>query len=229
VKMEFQLQTKAGIQPISIQVDEIYNVGYAGRDQEVVRKHVEELAEMGVAGPKHVPTIYPVTSNSLTTATELEIIHDKTSGEIEFALFLTGGKRYLAVGSDHSDRDLEVYNVPMAKQICPNMVTEIVWDMDEVADHFDQIVMRSHVTKDGVRSLYQEGTVSEILAPDQLVALIEEHIGRKCENAVIYSGTLPTKEGMIYGEKFEYEMVDPVLDRKIGSYYDLKRLPDPRD
>ena len=229
MNMDLQLQTKEGIVPLCIPVNEIYNVGYAGRDQEVVRKHVEELADMGVAVPNHVPTIYPVSSTNLTTATEVEIIHSKTSGEIEFVLFLTGDKTYLAVGSDHSDRDLETYNVPMAKQICPNLVTMTVWDMDEVADHFDKLVMRSYVTMDGVRSLYQEGLVSELLSPAELRAQVEAHLGRPCQNAVIYSGTLPTKEGMICGEKFEYEMVDPVLERSLSSFYDLRLLPSPRD
>ena len=229
MKMDFKLQTKAGIQPISICVDEIYNVGYAGRDQEVVRKHVEELAELGVAVPNHGPTIYPVSSTCLTAAQELEIIHDETSGEIEYVLFVTEGKQYLGVGSDHSDRKLEAFSVPMAKQICPNTVTDTVWDMDEVADHFDQLIMRSFVTKDGVRSLYQEGTVAELLGPKDQIALVEEHFGCKLNNAGICSGTLPPKDGMVYGEKFEYEMVDPVLGRPLASYYDLKRLPDPRD
>lgn len=229
MKKEFQLQTKDGFQPVTIQIDEVYNVGYAGRDQEVVRKHVEELAEMGVDVPNHVPTIYPVSSTCISTDTVLEVIHGETSGEIEYALFVTGGKRYIAVGSDHSDRNLETYNVPMAKQMCPNLVTEVIWDLDEIGDHFDELIMRSYVTDKGVRSLYQEGSVAEILGPNEQIALVEEHLGRKCENAVIYSGTLPTKDGMICGEKFEYEMVDPVLDRKIGSYYDLKMLPAPRD
>ncbi|MGI5963255.1 MAG: DUF2848 family protein [Lawsonibacter sp.] len=229
MRKEFQLQTKDGVKPVLIQVDEVYNVGYAGRDQEVVRKHVEELAEMGVAVPNHVPTIYPVSSTSVSTDHVVEVIHDKTSGEIEYVLFLSDGKEYLGIGSDHSDRDLETYNVPMAKQMCPNLVAETVWPMEEVADHFDQLVMRAYVTKDGVRSLYQEGSVAELMDPKQQVEQVEAHLGRKCQNAVIYSGTLPTKDGMICGEKFEYEMVDPVLDRRIASEYDLKFLPQPRD
>lgn len=229
MKMEFQLQTQAGTGPVTLQVDEIYNVGYAGRDQEVVRRHVEELAEMGVAVPRHVPTIYPVASTSLTTAEEVEVSHGQTSGEIEFVLFLTGEKRYLSVGSDHSDRALEAFSVPMAKQICPNLSAGVVWDMEEVAGHFDRLVMRSYVTKDGVRSLYQEGRVDELLSPGQLIDAVERHLGRKCENVVIYSGTLPTKEGMVYGEKFEYEMEDPVLNRRIASAYRLKLLPAPRE
>ncbi len=229
MKMEFQLETRTGSSPVTLQVDEIYNVGYAGRDQEVVRRHVEELAEMGVAVPKHVPTIYPVTSVSLTTAEEVEVIHGKTSGEIEFVLFLAGDKRYLSVGSDHSDRALEAFSVPMAKQICPNLTADAVWDMEEVAGHFDQLVMRSYVTKDGVRTLYQEGRVDELLSPEQLIDAVERHLGRPCRNAVIYSGTLPTKDGMICGERFEYEMEDPVLNRKMASSYRLKRLPEPRE
>lgn len=229
MKMQLQLQTKAGTAPVSLQIDEMYNIGYAGRDQEVVRKHVEELAALGVAVPKHVPTIFPVSSTAITAETVLEVIHGKTSGEIEFVLFLEGGKTYLGIGSDHSDRDLEVYNVPMAKQICPNMVAPVVWDMDEVKDHFDKLVMRAWTTKDGERTLYQEGTVSELLAPEDLIACVVDHLGRKIDNAVIYSGTLPTKGGMICGDSFEYEMVDPVLDRKIASEYVLKMLPAPRE
>lgn len=229
MKKEFRLQKTDGERLVTIRIDEVYNVGYSGRDQEVVRKHVEELAEMGVAVPKNVPTIYPVSSSSVTADSVVEVAHDKTSGEIEYVLFINGDEQYLAIGSDHSDRDLEAYSVPMAKQICPNLVSDTVWDMHEVADHFDRLIMRAYVTKDGTRSLYQEGSVDELLAPAQQVKLIEDYLGRRCGNAAIYSGTLPTKEGMICGERFEYELEDPVLGRKLSGAYELKRLPDPRD
>ena len=225
----FRLQAGDGSKEIALNIRGIYNIGYAGRDQEVVRKHVEELKELGVAAPNHVPTIYPVSSTSLSCEDSLEILHDETSGEVEYALFVCGGKKYITVGSDHSDRRLEAFSVPLAKAICPNMAADTVWLLDEVEDHFDQIRMRSYVTKDGERSLYQDGTLAEILAPAQQIALVEEFLGRKMEDEVIFSGTLPTKDGMVYGEKFEYEMIDPVLDRRIAGGYDLVRLPDPRD
>ena len=229
MKQIFKLQTLQGTEDVTLDISGIYNIGYAGRNQDVVRAHVDELKELGVAAPNHVPTIYPVGSKGICCEDSVEGYHDETSGEVEYALIVSGGRKYVTVGSDHSDRKLEAFSVPLAKAICPNMTCDTVWPFEEVEDHFDQIEMRSYVTKDGVRSLYQDGTLAEILGPADQTALVEEFLGRKMENEVIFSGTLPTKDGMVYGERFEYEMVDPVLNRKLSGGYDLVRLPDPRD
>jgi len=229
VKKKFNLQTGDGVQDIVLNISEMYNVGYAGRDQEVTRKHIEELAALGVDVPKHIPTIYPVSSVNITTDGEIEVIHGKTSGEVEYVIFVSGGKKYISVGSDHSDRALETTSVPMAKQICLNTVADTVWDYDELKTDFDALEMRSYVTKNDAEELYQEGTLAELLAPDQLIEKIESYLGRKLDDAVIYSGTLPTKNGMVYGEKFAYELVDRARDRRLSGAYQIKCLPEPWD
>jgi hypothetical protein len=42
---------------------------------------------------------------------------------------------------------------------------------------------------------------------------------------VIFSGTTPTRIGLEYGQRFEFEMKDPILQRKIRHGYDIRVLP----
>ena len=44
----------------SVTVKHLLDGGYAGRNQESVQAHIDELAALGVPGPKVTPTMYPV-------------------------------------------------------------------------------------------------------------------------------------------------------------------------
>ena len=47
----------------------------------------------------------------------------------------------------------------------------------------------------------------------------------KKEGIVLFSGTIPTRAGLIFGESYELEMEDPVLKRMIKHSYRVKILP----
>lgn len=227
MRKQFVLVNKRGSEDIYVCIDRVYNVGYAGRDRAVVRAHVDELAAMGVDGPKHIPAIYPVANSLICSDHLIQVQHDVTSGEVEFSLMMSDGKQYVTIGSDHSDRDLEKTSVPWAKQVYPNVVAREVWDYDEVKDHWDDIMMRCWVWKDGVRTLYQEGKVAEILSPEELIAEVKAIAGDDLESCTIFSGTLPTIGGMICGDRYDMELEDPKLGRKLATQYRVERLADP--
>ena len=51
----------------------IFNGGYAGRNQQHVREHIEELAKVGVPAPTTTPTLYPLANYNLTTGRYLQV------------------------------------------------------------------------------------------------------------------------------------------------------------
>src|ERR1700709_2634547 len=76
--------------------------GYTGRDEKSVRTHIDELAAIGVPAPPEDPTLYPVDAGLITTAADVSVAGDYTSGEVEPVLVRAGGTWYLGVGSDHT-------------------------------------------------------------------------------------------------------------------------------
>jgi len=119
----------------SVAIERIANCGYTGRNEEEVRKHVEELAEEGVPAPETVPAVYPKPDHLITTADGIDVVSGKTSGEAEFVLFPQGSEVYVGVGSEHTDRELEGDDVLLSKTVCPNVVGDTVWRLSDVADH----------------------------------------------------------------------------------------------
>ena len=76
-------------------------------------------------------------------------------------LFIGDGEMYVTVGSDQTDRDLETQSIEMVQAGYPDIFAPEVWRYSEVQDHWDQLVLRCWVTKDGERRLYQEATLAE--------------------------------------------------------------------
>jgi hypothetical protein len=67
--------------------------------------------------------------------------------------------------------------------------------------------------------------LSEILDPRELLEKMpREGIDRK-EGLVLFSGTIPTKKGLIFGDFYELELKDPVLKRSIKHSYRIRILP----
>ncbi len=199
--------------------------GYTGRDQSAVRKHIEELAKEGVAPPPYVPTQYPKPPQSLSLGGEMLVAGRETSGEVEFVLLPRGGELYVGVGSDHTDRELERLDILKSKQVCPSILSAALWPHEEVKDHWDQLVMRSRVTQGGERLLYQETTLATIMSPAALMDVVRERVAGNLDGIAIYSGTTPVKtERMIFADRFEGEVFDPVLKRTLTVDYWVRTL-----
>src|SRR4051812_21483793 len=95
---------------VSVLVTTLLNGGYASRKQEDVARHVHELAALGVPAPATTPTLYPLPPYLAMQTNEVFAHHDRTSGEGEWALVVTGPSArdvLLTVASDHTDRRLE--------------------------------------------------------------------------------------------------------------------------
>ena len=198
--------------------------GWTGRDKAALEKHIKELEELGVPRPATTPIYYRVSASRITTEQRIETIGADSSGEVEFVLVQIGGELWVGVGSDHTDRKAETYNVTVSKQMCEKPVAPEFWAFADVAPHWDKLVMRSYIEENGARVLYQEGSVTAMQDP---LALIEGYEGRKTleEGALMFCGTFAAKGGIRPADVFEYEIHDPVLNRTIRHGYRLDKLP----
>jgi 2-keto-4-pentenoate hydratase/2-oxohepta-3-ene-1,7-dioic acid hydratase in catechol pathway len=218
-RLSLTVVSKTGRAPLQFQVRAVWNGGWSSRDLEAVRQHAAELAHMGVPAPTRVPIYFPLTPSVAVTAERIEVLGAETSGEIEYALlFAPDGEVYVTVASDHSDRAAERHGIQLSKQLCPDVLAPEVWPYSEVAPHWDQLVLRCWVTRDGQRQLYQEAALAELLsAEDWLRTLDREHLRQP--GLIFLSGTPPTIGGLVYGDSFEIELQDPVLERAIRHRY----------
>jgi hypothetical protein len=220
------LVTTAGEEPIHFPVRRMVNAGYVGRNQDEVRHHIEELKKHGVPGPEIVPTLYSIVTTNLAQTGHIEVIGEETSGEAEFVLLVRSpGEIYVAAGSDHTDRSLETVSIELSKNICPNIISSEAWAFADVLPHWDTIELRSWVSVDGERVLYQEATLGSIMEPYDLMNFVASRITGALEDTVIYSGTIGTVGGqLVFGDRFEAELRDPVLGRELHCAYDVSPL-----
>ena len=150
-----------------------------------------------------------------------------TSGEVEPVMFSMRDGLWLGIGSDHTDRKLETQSVAASKQICPKLVGREVWDCREIADHWEELVLRSYIVEQpgGERVLYQEGGVSQMLLPGDLITGYAGPAGLPV-GTVMFGGTFPAKGGIRPAVHFEMELDDPVLKRKLTHGYSIEVLPE---
>lgn len=212
---------------ISFTLRRMVNAGYTGRNQDGVRKHIEELKREGIPAPDSTPTAYEVITKLIYFDDEIEVIGEKTSGEAEFVLLCSDKGVYVGVGSDHTDRELESISIIKSKQVCPNVLSNRVWDLKDVQKDWDEIILRSWVKNDpGEKILYQEAPLAALLSPEDLMKFIRNKIDDKNLNGVmIFSGTVAIiPEKIIFGNYFETELYNPINRKRLSSTYRVKVL-----
>jgi Protein of unknown function (DUF2848) len=198
--------------------------GWTGRDALAVEKHIKELEALGVKRPATTPIFYRVAAARITTAPMIEAVGESSGGEVEFVLLHDAGRLWVGTGSDHTDREVEKYNVTVSKQMCDKPIARVFWPYDEVAPHWDQLVLRSHTIEAGKRVLYQEGTVAAMIPPLDLVRR-QAADGRLAERTMMFCGTLAARDGVRATPEFSFELEDPVRGRKIAHSYRVRTLP----
>jgi len=223
ITLPLTLTSGAGTKPIEITVDQAVIAGWTGRDTAKMEEHIRELEKLGVKRPAATPLFYRVAAARLTLADAIEASGAQSSGEVEFVLVQNGGDLYVGVGSDHTDREVETYGVTVAKQMCDKPISPEVWPYAEVAGHWDELELRSWAESDGDRRLYQEGSVAAMRAPDDLIARYTDGAAL-APGTVMFGGTLPAIGGIAPAARFEFELVDPVLGRRLSHAYDIVAL-----
>lgn len=204
-----------------IDITDLVVAGLDGRDKAAVDHHIEELAAIGVAPPSRTPLFYRGAASLLTQTPAIQVVGPDSSGEAEAVLLATDEGLYVTLGSDHTDRKAEAFSVAVSKQLCAKPLAAGLWRYEDVAPHWDQLVLRSWTHDDGARVLYQEGPLSGMLPVDTLLA----DYGPLTPGTAMFCGTLPAIGGLRPAPRFEMELEDPVLNRRITHTYDIESLP----
>ena len=223
LQVDLELESGVGAQHEAVTVTQLVVAGWTGRDPAAVEKHIVELEALGVARPASTPIFYRVASARLTTNGVIEATGENSGGEAEYLLLRYGGRLWVGVGSDHTDREVEKYGVTVSKQMCDKPMAPRFWAYDEVAPHWDQLILRSFVTEGGQRISYQEGTVAAMLPPEDLVARYGKE--KMSEGTLMFCGTLAAHGGVRATPSFDFEIEAPVLGRKISHAYRVASLP----
>lgn len=206
-------------------VNRLVIAGWTGRDIAAVEAHIRELEAIGVKRPKSTPIFYRVSASLLTTDSTIETLGGNTSGEAECVVYGFENGVWLGLGSDHTDRKAEAIGVSLSKQMCVKPVSREIWPFEEVAPHWDQLILRSYVRVDGQRKLYQEGSVATMRPIDELIHMYSGN--RSLQNGTaMFCGTLAVHGGITMTDAFDMELEDPVLERKIVHSYRIESLPD---
>lgn len=203
----------------------VYNAGYTGRDQSVVQAHIDELAEQGISGPSEIPTLFSVPTYMVMQETDVEVEHEKTSGEAEWAMLYRGENLppLLTVASDHTDRAVEAFSVTSSKQLSPNLLGTQAWQLDEITEQLDDITLRSKVLVDGNWLLLQEGTVGDLISPLDWLQRLRD-LNRLVPGTLLLGGTLPMRDPTKqFADAWSVELALPTGE-SIGVRYSVNRL-----
>jgi hypothetical protein len=220
-KMQFEL---TGGQILEFDVKRMINGGFSGRNQEAVWAHIEELEKIGVKRPEKTPTFYPIPAANISQADQIEVIGEGNSTEIEYVMLLAPDGMYIALGGDHTDRELETVSIPKSKLVYPNIVSRKAWKYEDIKDHWDRIEIRCWLGENR-QTLYQEGTLAKIMPPAELLEHVQALVSEDLKGSVILSGTLAAlTEGIAYSPVVEGELFDPVTGERISLKYRVKPI-----
>ncbi len=225
IKIKAKFHDASGTSEREVTINQAVIAGWTGRDPAAVLKHVKELEELGVKPPATTPIFYRVSAARITTAETIEATGTASSGEVEYVVLQTGGKMWVGVGSDHTDREVETYGVTVSKQMCDKPIAMSFWAYDACAPHWDKLMLRSFIPEKGGRVLYQEGAVAGMLSPEDLIARYTNGGKALAEGTLMFCGTFAAKGGIRPADRFDYEIEDPVLGRKITGGYAITTLP----
>jgi hypothetical protein len=144
---------------------------------------------------------------------------------VEYYLLRRDDGDWIGLGSDHTDREVEAYNVTVSKQCCPKPIASTLWRHADLRDHWDQLMLRSYRLEGGEKILYQEGAVTAMIEPLALAAQYADEYTALTPGQIMFGGTLPVIGGLTGAEAFAIELEDPVLGRKISHDYRVATLP----
>ena len=225
MKAVFQVESDGATRTVETDIRSLVVAGWAGRDREAIEHHIEELAALGVPRPSSVPLYYRIAENQLTQASRIQVVGDASSGEVETFVFAAGGDMFVSIASDHTDRKLEAHSVALSKQVCAKPVGTTAWRLADVADYWDELVVRAYIVENGAEVLYQEGPLATLRTPGELIAgytqgqPLPEGTGMTCGTVAAIGGIRPSTT-------FIMELADPRRQRVLRHRYDVEVLPE---
>ncbi|MFM0168510.1 DUF2848 domain-containing protein [Paraburkholderia sediminicola] len=224
-EISFEVEDCQGLFERTISIDTLVIAGWTGRDTVAMEKHIRELEELGVKRPAYTPVFYRVAAERLEPTPKIQATGTQSSGEVEFVLLKDAGETFVGIASDHTDREVETYGITVSKQMCGKPCSRKLWRLSEVAGHWDELVLRSYATIDGERVLYQQGKVTAMRAPQDLLDEFTRRDGRFVDGTAMLCGTLAAFGGIRPAERFDIELEDPILRRSLTHSYAIETLP----
>jgi hypothetical protein len=226
MKANFQLETDAGVRAVEVDFDTLVVAGWAGRDHDAIEHHIEELAAIGVPRPSSVPLYYRIADNQLTQSERVQAVGGDSSGEVETFVFNVDGEMYVSIASDHTDRKLEAHSVALSKQICVKPVANVAWRYADVAEYWDELIVRAYIEEDGAEVLYQEGPLATLRTPIDLIAGYTQGSNSLPAGTGMTCGTVAVRGGIRPSTRFTMELFDPRRGRTIRHRYEVEVLPE---
>ena len=209
----------------TVDIRELVIAGWTARDVAALNAHIEKLQAIGVPAPSRIPMFYRLGAELLTQAEEIQVLGEDTTGDAEPVLVGSPERLWLTVGADHTDRKVESYGVAIAKQVCPKVLARAAWRFEDVEPHWDQLILRSFIEEGGKKVPYQEGLLAKIRAPRDLIAGWNNGDKRLPAGVAMFCGTLPAIGGIRSSSRFDMEIEDPVLGRRLSHTYIVQALP----
>jgi hypothetical protein len=210
---------------INAAVTSLVIAGWTGRDPQAMEAHIVELEKLGVKRPTSTPIFYRGAAALLTQSADIEVVGEASSGEVEPVILALADGLWLGVGSDHTDRQVETVGITISKQMCAKPVSTKLWRFSEVSERWDQLMIRSFATSHGKRRLYQEGSLSKMRHPDDLIARYLGAGKNLPVGTAMFCGTSPVHGEIEGADLFEIELEDPIAKRKITHLYNTLTLP----
>ena len=222
--LTFTVEDKGAPTPLTLAIDQAVIAGWTGRDPVARDKHIAELEAIGIARPATTPIYYRCLGAAADHRRHHRSLRRQFQRRGRVRADRLAGPHLCRLGSDHTDRKVEAYSVTVSKQMCDKPMAPELWELEDVIGHWDQMILRSWAWIDGARVLYQEGTLDGMLPVKEL---IERGFGGKGlpDGCAMFGGTFAAKGGIRPASRFEFELEDPVLKRKISHGYDVIVLP----
>lgn len=184
--------------------------GYTGRDDDAVRRHIDELAEQGIAPPPTVPMFYELDPALLSTGARLSARGTQTCGEVEPVYLRASGHWYLGVGSDHTDRALEREDIATSKAACGKPIGNVVMRLpdDVLTGGFDRDFDAVTVTSWVDDTLYQQDSLGTVRPPSDILTRLFAALGPDGESDMaVFGGTVPLRSGsFVFGSAWRLRL-----------------------
>jgi len=243
-RVEFEVLEKDGTTFVrSVNVKKLFLGRNTSRNIEGTKESLDALRAEGYSVHGN-PNVCTKSRYLLTNEDSIEVQGPQTSGEVEYVAIFSGGDIFISVGSDHNDRSLyylwtqalgKVADTAKSKQMCPAVIAKSAWRYEDVKDHWDQLNLKSFVTVAGSRVPYQDFTLTHLVALDYH---LQTNPSLREDGTVIYGGSsqmlanIPSNvfqgqssiQGLTFPPDFSFELVDPVLKRKISHSYSITSL-----
>lgn len=212
--------------PVAVEIKEVFNFGYAARDQDALRAHLSVTGAQGLDAPQTIPSLYGLTPDRATCSESISVVGRETYAEVEYAMVLpSSGRWLLTVASDHTDAVVEKSNVARGKAITPDVLSPGAWWLDDLMARFDDLTLTAEVINNE-RVVTQRDYLGSLLRPEQLIEIAERRLGRRLETGtIILSGTIGG-EPPRGAHKWRISLEDSVSGRTLDHAYTVEIIDD---